>query len=349
MSGGMALFGALLTGNIPERVPVVCNLIDQGASELGLSLRDYYASGERVAEGQLRLRERYGYDTLMGMFYSALEVELLGCNNIIYADDGPPNVGQLVIREPADIERLHVPTDPRAHPRFRELATCISILKREAAGRYPVLATVTASFSLPAMLMGIGPWIELFLTGSPQLREKLLAKCSQFCRVQIAALREAGADLIVYVNPVASATFITVPQFRQLALHWVKRDLGPGGPAGVVYFNGGGRINPMLNDLQETTGIGAYYLNPFDDVAEAKQLLAGRAIVAGAINDIRLIDWTPAEIDREVLRIMADGKPGGGFIFGTLMMPLAIPKENIRAMVAAALNHGRYGVGAGHV
>jgi uroporphyrinogen decarboxylase len=39
---------------------------------------------------------------------------------------------------------------------------------------------------------------------------------------------------------------------------------------------------------------------------------------------------------------MEDGKPGGGFIFGTLLMPYAIPEDNIRAMMTAARQHGRY-------
>lgn len=342
MSAGMELFGALMAGRLPQRVPIVCNLLEQGAREMGVSLRDYYASGELVAEGQLRLREKYGYDTLLGMFYSALDVELLGCGHIIYADDGPPNVGQLVIREPGDIDRLRVPEDPLEHPRFRELARCIAMLKREAGGRFPVLAPVTASFSMPAMLMGVEGWLRLMLTGDAALRELLLEKCSMFCCRQIAALREAGADLIVYVNPLASATFITVARFRELALSWVARDLGPAGPAGVVYFNGGGKINPMLDDLASVTGIGVYYLNPYDDIAAAKTILAGRGLVAGAINDIRLIDWSAEEIDRQVEQIMAAGKPGGGFIFGTLLMPLAIPDASIRTMMAAALRHGDY-------
>ena len=345
MSAGMELFGALLTGRLPQRVPIVCNLVDQGAREMGVSLRDYYASGGLVAEGQLRMREKYGYDSLLGMFYSALDVELLGCRQIIYADDGPPNVGQLVIREPGDIGRLRVPDDPREHPRFQELAKCIAMLKREAGGRFPVLAPVTASYSLPAMLMGVEGWLRLMLTGDAALREQLLEKCSAFCCRQIAALREAGADLIVYVNPLASATFITVARFRELALPWVTRDLEPAGPAGVVYFNGGGKINPMLDDLATTTGIGAYYLNPYDDISAAKTILAGRGMVAGAINDIRLIDWSVEEIDRQVEQIMEDGKPGGGFIFGTLLMPLAIPESSIRAMIAAALRHGTYRAG----
>lgn len=342
MTTGMERFGALMSGQTPDRVPIVCNLLDQGAQELGISLREYYSRGDLVAEGQLRMREKYGYDTLLGMFYSALEAEVLGCRTIVYAEDGPPNVGHLVIRTIEDIKKLQLPDDLNEHPRFRELTTCISTLKRESAGRWPVLGVVTASFSLPAMLMGIGQWLDLFLSGDPLLRDELLEFCSRFCSRQITALREAGADLIVYVNPVASATFIPPHKSRELALPWVSRDLEQPGQAGVVFFNGGGRINPILADLQAQTGIGAYYLNPFDDIAEARRILGPQALVAGAINDIRLIDWSPQEIDEEVERIMRAGKQGGGFIFGTLMMPFRIPEENIRALVAAAIKHGSY-------
>lgn len=346
MTTGMERFGALMSGRTPERVPIVCNLLDQGAKELGVSLREYYSRGELVAEGQLRMREKYGYDSLLGMFYSALEAEVMGCRAVVYADDGPPNVGHLAVRTPEDIKKLRLPDDLHDHPRFRELATCTGILKRESAGRWPVLGVVTASFSLPAMLMGIGQWLELFLNGDPGLRDLLLELCSQFCSRQMAALRAAGADLIVYVDPVASATFITPAKFRELALPWVKRDLEQSGPAGVIFFNGGGRINPILADLQAHTGIGAYYLNPFDDIDEARRILGPQALVAGAINDIRLIDWSPEEIDREVQRIMAAGKGEGGFIFGTLLMPFHIPDENIRALVDAAIRHGSYGAEA---
>ena len=342
MTTGMERFGVLMQGQTPDRVPIVCNLLDQGALELGMSIRNYYSRGEHVAEAQLRMREKYGYDTLIGMFYSALEAEVMGCKNIVYADDGPPNAGHLVISKPEDILKLHVPENLNEHPRFREVANCIKIMKKESQGRYPVLGVVTASFSLPAMLMGIGAWLELFLSGDPALRDSLLATCSQFTSRHIKALREAGADLIVYVNPVASATFIMLKKFRELALPWIIRDLEEGGTAGVVFFNGGGRINPILPDLICQTGIGAYYLNPFDDITEARELLGPQALIAGAINDIHLIDWSPEEVGREVEKIMQVGKKAGGFIFGTLMMPLRIPDANIRAMVESAIKHGSY-------
>jgi len=342
MMTGMQRLQALMTGQRPDRVPVFCNLLDQGAAELGMGIKEYYASGVNVAEGQLRMRERYGYDGVMGMFYVGMEAELFGCRNIVYAKDGPPNVGHLVIQNDEDIAALEVPDDFSQLPRFRELATCIRILKERAAGQYPVIGDVTASFSLPALLMGISGWMELFLCGDPGLRSLLLEKCSLFCRRHIQALRQAGADLIIYTNSVATANFITLPQFKSLALPTVLSDLQPVGTDDVIYFNGGGRINPQLSTLLDQTGLRAFYINPFDDIAEAKSALDGRALLVAAINDISLILWTEEDINREVKRIMEAGKTGGGFIFSTLMMPCAIPERNIRVMLDAAYRYGRY-------
>jgi len=344
MMTGMERLQAVMTGQHPDRVPVLCNLLDQGARELGLDMKEYYSRGENVAEGQLRMREKFGYDGVMGMFYVGMEAELFGCRNIVYAEDGPPNVGHLVIQKPADIESLDVPVDFSELPRFRELTSCIRTLKGRVGGQYPIIGVVTASFSLPALLMGISAWMELFLCGDPVVRSMLLEKCSLFCQRQIHALREAGADLIVYTNSVATANFITIQQFKALALPTILSDLQPVGTDDIIYFNGGGRINPHLTILLEQTGLRAFYINPFDDISEAKAALRDRAVLVDSINDIRLNRYADEDIHREVKRNMEAGKPGGGFIFSTLMMPCAIPEKNIRVMLDAAYRYGRFDV-----
>ena len=89
---------AVASGQLPDRIPVFCNLFEQGATELGLSIREYYSKPENVAEGQLRLRRKYDYDNLWGAFYVGKEAEMFGCRRMIFADNGPPNVGQLVLQ-----------------------------------------------------------------------------------------------------------------------------------------------------------------------------------------------------------------------------------------------------------
>ena len=75
----MERLAAVADGGDADRIPVFCNLLDQGARELGMPLREYYSSGEHVAEAQLRMREKWGYDNLWSLFYVGPEAEVLGC------------------------------------------------------------------------------------------------------------------------------------------------------------------------------------------------------------------------------------------------------------------------------
>jgi uroporphyrinogen-III decarboxylase len=342
MITGMQRLTAAASGKASDRIPVFCNLIDQGAKELGMTLREYYSNGENVAEGQLRMREKYGYDNLWSLFYVGKEAELLGCRKIVFVENGPPNVGEMVIRKYEDIIGLQVPDDLGAHPAFQEPLRCLRILRSEAGGKYPICAYVTASMTLPAILMGMEKWLELLLTGPAEVRDILLAKCSDFFRKEITAYRNAGADILLYSNPFGSIDFLPAKLFAELSLPWMERDLKPVGTQGVVYYCGGARLNPVIDRVLNRLEISAYYLSPMDDISQGKKIIAGRALCAGVINDIPLIDWSRNEIRREVRRMMGDGMPGGKFIFGTLVMPYGIPEKNIRAMLEAAYEFGSY-------
>ncbi|MCK9208588.1 MAG: uroporphyrinogen decarboxylase family protein [Salinivirgaceae bacterium] len=333
---------AAANGEKSDRIPVFCNLLDQGAKELGLSLEEYYSKGEYVAEGQLKMREKYGYDNLWSLFYVGKEAELLGCKNIIYANDGPPTIGHMVIRKPEDIHNMVIPDDISNHPEFQETLKCLQILKKESGGKYPICAYITASMAMPAMLMGMEKWMDMLLSGPFDLRDKLLAMTSDFFKKQLAAYRKAGADIIIYSNPFGSPYFVSAKLFNELSMPWMEKDLQGVDRFGLVYYCGGARMNQVLNQVIEKLGFATFYLSPFDDIAQGKQLIAGRALCAGVINDIKLIDWSYDEIKAEVKRMLDAGMKGGKFFFGTLVMPLYIPEKNIRYMLEAVYEYGSY-------
>lgn len=342
MITGMDRLAAAINGEASDRIPVFCNLLDQGARELGMSIKEYYSRGEYVAEGQLRMRAKYGYDNLWSLFYVGKEAQLLGCRKTIYAADGPPNIGEMVIRTYDDVGKLQVPDDITGHPAFEESLTCLKILSAEAGGKYPICAYLTASLTLPAILMGMEKWLELFLAGPVDVRDELLAKCSDFFHKQIKAYRDAGANVLIYSNPFGSTDFIPMRLFREVSLTWMERDLKPVGTRGVVYYCGSSKLNNVIDQVIERLGLSVFYLSPLDDIAEGKKIIAGRGLCCGVINDIKLMDWSKEEIRREVKRMIDQGKPGGRFLFGTLVMPYNIPEESILAMLEAAYEYGRY-------
>ena len=325
-----------------DRIPVFCNLLDQGAQELGLSIEEYYSDGAHVAEGQVRLREKYGHDNVWSLFYVGKEAELLGCHKIRYAKDGPPNVEEYIIQRPEDILRLQVPEDVAAHPAFAEELKCLRLLRQEVGGKYPICAYITATMALPALLMGMEKWFELLFFGPTELRESLLASCHAFFVREVEAYREHGADVLIYSNPFGSTDTISMNFFLKHSMPWIEKDAAAAGTAGLVYYCGTSRFNRVIDVVMERTGIGVYYLSPLDDVAEGKRLIAGRGLTCGVINDLRLIDWTAESVRDEVKRIIGAGKAGGRFLFGTGVMPCGIPEENIRVMLEAAYEYGAF-------
>lgn len=332
---------AAINGQPAPRIPIFCNLLDQGAWETGKSQAAYYADGERVAEGQLRMRAYYGYDNVWSLFYVGREAELLGCREILFAEDGVPNVADFVIKSYDDIEKLEIPDDITAHPAWREIGRCLRILKNEVGNAHPICAYLTASTTLPALLMGMEKWMELLLTGPADLRDELLRKCSDFFQKQVAAYRAAGANVLVYSTPFGSTSFVGMKRFREFSIPWMKRDLEPGGVEGIVYYCGMAPFNNVIQTVMDELGINIHYVSPLADLAEAKSVIGNKGLTCGVIDDIKMINWTPKETQAEVKRIIDIGKPGGHFLFGTGVMPQALPEVNIRAMIQAAFEFGR--------
>ena len=342
MITGMDRLVAAIKGEKSDRIPVFCNLIDQGPREMGLTPQEYYANGDYVAEAQLRMQARYGYDNVWSLFYVGKEAELLGCQKILYDKHGPPNVEEFVIKSYDDIDRLEVPADLTQHPAFAEELKCLALLKREAGGKSPICAYISSSMTLPTMLMGMEKWMELLFFGPAPPREALLAKCHEFFVKEVKAYRDGGADVLIYSNPFGSTDTVPMKYFLEHSLPWIEKDIAAVGTAGMVYYCGMSSFNKVIDIVLARTGLGVYYLSPLDDIAEGKRIIGGRGLTCGVINDIRLIDWGRDEIRAEVKRMIEAGMPGGKFLFGTGVMPYDIPEANIRAMLEAAYEFGRY-------
>jgi len=206
---------------------------------------------------------------------------------------------------------------------------------------HPICAYITASSTLPAILMGMDQWMDLLVTGPTDLRDELLRKCSDFCAQELAAYRAAGANVLVYSTPFGTTYFVGMKRFREFSLPWMRRDLAPGGAAGVVYYCGMTPFNNVIGMVREQLGLGVYYISPLADLAEAKAMLGETALTCGVIDDIKMIHWTPEQTRAEVRRLIDVGKPGGHFLLGTGVMPLAVPEANIRAYLDAAFEYGR--------
>ncbi len=343
MITGMDRLRAAASGAPCDRIPVFCTLLDQGARELGVPPHRFYNDGALVAEAQIRLREKYGYDNVWAFFYIGKEIGLFGDSGVQFCEDGPPVLVDALVKGPEAIEALEVPDDLENHPEFREQLTCLRILRAELGGRYPVCVLVMAAATLASMLMGMDAWMDLLMFGPADLRDRMLGKCSLFTRRLAAAYRAAGADLLAYSSPFTSTDMVPLKTLREVTLPWLERDVGPEeGSAGMVYFCALSRVTGSLGTVLGRREFAGVYLGPEDDIAAAKHIVAGRALTVGTIDDIKMCRWSEDEVRSEVGRLVRAGKPGGGFVLNTAIMPLAVPERNIHAYMDAARDHGRW-------
>ncbi len=333
---------AAVNGTPAPRIPVFCNFLEHGPRALGMSAQEYYANGEHVAAGQLKMRERYGQDNVWSLFYVGKEAELLGCQEILYSEDGPPNVADFVIKSYDDVAKLEVPDDLTAHPAWGETAKCMKILTDEVGKTHPICAYLTASTTLPALLMGMDKWMELLLTGPADVRDELLRKCSEFYQKEVAAYRAAGANVLVYSTPFGSTSFVGMKRFKDFSMPWMQRDLAPGGVGSIVYYCGMAPFNNVIRQVMDELKINVHYISPLADLAEAKAIIGDKGLTCGVIDDIKMVQWTPEQTRAEVKRMCEIGMVGEHFLFGTGVMPLSLPEANIRAMLDAAFEYGTY-------
>ena len=323
----------------PDRVPLILLVTMHGAKELGLTIEEYYAKGEHVAEGQLRLRARYGHDCLYSFFHAPLEVMAFG-GEAIYYDDGPPNSGEPPIRRAEQIRSLEPPAI-RANAGLQEVLKATALLKEQAGADAPIIGVVMSPFSLPVMQMGFDHYLELMLE-QPELFARLMAVNEEFCVAWANAQLAAGATAICYFDPVASTTITTRELYLQTGWPVAKRTLARiQGPTATHMASG--RCLPIVDDIAQT-GSALLCVSALEDLATLKAAARGKISLLGNLNGLTMRHWTPDEAVAQVKAAVAAGGPGGGFLLGDNHgeIPWQVPEEVLMAIAEAAREFGRY-------
>jgi uroporphyrinogen decarboxylase len=323
----------------PDRVPFLLPTVMQGAREFGLSIRDYFSRPDLVAEGQWRLRTRYGHDALLGFMYGAVEVEAWG-GEVIYREDGPPNAGQPPLSGPDAIARLEPPR-VNDSPCLQKVLQLIRLLKERAGTEVPVFGSVISPFSLPVMQLGFENYL-LILHEQPERFEQLMKLNEAFCVEWANAQLEAGAGAIAYADPISSPTIIPRALYLKTGFQIARRTLSKIKGAVATSF-ASGRCLAILDDVAQTgtVGIGASVL---EDLAAVKAAARGRLTVMGNLNAIEMRHWTPAEAEAKVKEAIAKAGPGGGFVLTDNHgeIPWQVPDSVLLNIADAVRRWGRY-------
>lgn len=322
----------------PDRVPTFLLLTMHGATELGLTIKEYFSKAENVAEGQLRLRKKYGHDCLYPFFYAPLEVEAWGAE-VIFIEDGPANSGMPMINKPEDILKLK-PPEITGKPCLNKMLKCIEILKAKSED-VPIVGVIMSPFSLPVMQMGFDKYLDL-INERPDLFNHLMRVNEEFEVSWANAQLEAGATAITYYDPVSSTTIIPRELFLKTGFQIAKRMLSRiKGPTAIHMASG--RCLPIIDDIVQL-GSPIIATSVLEDLKAVKSACKEKLTVLGNLNGIEMCRWTRQETENAVKEAIQKAGPGGGFILSDNHgeIPFQVREETLMTIMETVKNYGNY-------
>ena len=157
---------------------------------------------------------------------------------------------------------------------------------------------------------------------------------------------ELGVDMVSSSEDLGTqrALFMSPAMFREFFLPeyvYIHENVLRAGV--MVNFHSCGCVDEIAGDL---AGIGITMLNPLqsraNDLARIKRETVGRMALHGGIDTAVLARGGPADVRREVIRIMDILKPGGGWVCSPDQNIPGVPDENFAALWDTAREVGRY-------
>ncbi len=317
-----------------DRTPVLPVLLQQGAPMLNMSLSDYFADPRHVYEGQMRLVDRYGHDGVFAIPHVVQDTLPWGAS-LDFHDDGAPSVNRMVIDRYEEIAQLPLP-DPRDHPYLRRTLKNAEELAKTWKGKRLIVGAIIGPFSLPSMLMGMGKSLGLLLRHRdayarfyPTLRERMMEYCLAWAKAQY----EAGCDIIVAAEGMASASLISEATFLREALPVLREFSTRAG--GLVGMELVGDAMPFARHLRDLP-CAVLLVGSSDPLDAMRQSIGPAKALMGNLNNLKLLRWDEDRVEFEARRAIHQAGPG--FILSNQgpEVPLATPEANIDALIRAA-------------
>ena len=264
-----------------------------------------------VCEITLQPVRRHGVDA--AILFSDIVVPLYaaGVDLEIVAGTGP--VVAHPIRTLADVEALP-PLDGDA---VRPVADAIGLLRRELGGT-PLIGFAGAPFTLASYLIEGGPsrhyeHTKALMHSDPATWHALLGKLAELTRTFLSVQIEAGVDAVQMFDSWAGA--LSERDYRELVLPHSSKVLAGLDSVPRIHFGVG--TGELLRAMREAGAdvVGVDWRIPLDEAVRRLRIDGRPApVVQGNLDPAILLADFPV-VEREVRRVVAEGKAAGGHIF----------------------------------
>ena len=333
----------VMSGGIPDRIPVMTHNFLMAAREAGVTMEEYRGSADVIAKTLIDACRRYDTDGILldvdtALLASACGAEVMYPKDIaaVTADEQPRSLEQII----DDLAGVDLRSSDRvkiyleAINKMADWCNANDVFLRANADQGP--------FSLGCLLVGMNEFLVTLLDEDAE--EDLMALMEQTLRISLQMHRlcfEAGGHSTSYGNSSEGCSVVSPAIFRKFGKPFeirLNRQLKEEGIPTICHICGW--ADPILEDLAET-GCPMYEFDARTDIHKARTAGKGHYALSGNL-DPAMLNSAGVEEVRAACRELLDLFRGqGGLMIGPgCALGPDTPGENIHALVEMTKQFG---------
>ncbi|MDL5053151.1 uroporphyrinogen decarboxylase family protein [Oscillatoria laete-virens NRMC-F 0139] len=335
---------AVISGEIPDRIPVCLHNFLHACHEAGIPVDQYRLNPRLIAEAHLRALEKYQYDCVLIDLDTTMAAEAMGAHSEV-APNGVGSIHGNLLTSLDDAARLKV-IDAQKDGRIPILLEAIHLLKEKLAGQFAIRANCDQGpFSLAALLRGMNEFMMDLADDPDDPRiAGLLDICHQSHLKIHEAVHAAGATMSSLGDSVSGPDVLSPGMFRKFAKPHHERllkELEERGIFTVIHICG--NTTMILDDLAEYPFCG-FELDYKTDAQKAKDSAGKNHVLLGNIDPSAVLAFgSPETVEAKTRELIGLWKPGGRFILDAgCAINANTPSENLAAMMRVVREEGIY-------
>jgi MtaA/CmuA family methyltransferase len=334
----------VLSGGIPDRVPVGLHNFLMAAQAAGLPFAEYFQNGEAMAEGHIAAWRQYGHDLVILENGTVALAQACGCQVEYLADSAPVLVAP-VLRNLDDVENLVMPDVYRAHPLVENLKTTRLVAAEIGRQAYVMGRADQGPFSLASMLLGIDNFLMAVADpdNAPKLH-RLLEFCLEVVYRYALAQSEQGVRMTSIGESLAGPDVSSPRVYREYEWGYAKQLVERLRQKDILLaYHICGNATRIIDGMV-STGAALLELDYKCDLTKIKAAARGKTTVFGVIDPSEVLArGSLALVEAKVQDELAVLGAGGGLILGPgCALPPNTPPENIHTLIETTRRCGVY-------
>ncbi len=320
----------------PRRIPVLPMSEEFDVKWYGkYTYEEMIQSADKLVEVWSAAVREFDYDWAWLQIDDCIEFEVLGVGCV-----GEGNILRATHNYlPATretLKSLDLPDHARAG-RMPIKLEALRRLKAEFGDTACVVGSNAAPYSSAGLLFGLEKSMLLMYDDPDLLRETMEFFVDLQSRWSVAQI-QAGADAIWLGDANAFSSMLSPAQYKEFAAEPCRKVITACQKAGGMVFLMNSEISIPHIELEGQLKPDTISVGPAADLQAVLDAMRGKACIMGNIDPIEvLMRGTPAQVEKEVERLMTIGRQGTGFMLDSgEMIPRDVPEENMRAMMRKA-------------